>query len=235
VEEHKINIKARETRAHEIAEQMRLAQGSDVDETHENINQAVREHEGALRELKEKHRHDLDLQRRKLSDARNDLSQSEEKLKNLRVTEQRDREQLQQLTKGLQRGDYMTGDQLERDKLALKDAEESQKKYRQETEQLKNEIRRKAKDEASIKAKKEDLDEELSNMVSQQDAITKLHTLRDQTNSKQAQVDEAFDKIEAEVHGHSDGRRIGSSADDVEQVRRTEVSWSVTTSMIHLA
>jgi peptidoglycan hydrolase CwlO-like protein len=83
---------------------------------------------------------------------------------------------------------------------------------------LTDEIREKAKDEASIKAKKEDVDEELSNMVSQQDAITRLNTLRDQMNSKQAQVDEDFDQIQAKVQGHSNGRTAVSSADDVERV-----------------
>lgn len=221
VEEHKANIKAREKRSHEIAEKMGLVQCSDVDETHENISRAVQEREEALRALKEKHRHDLDLQRRKSSDVRNQLRQSEQKLDELRTTDHQEREQLQQLTKALQRGESVSSEQLERDKLALKHAEDSQKKYRQETEQLKNEIGQKSKDEASIKAKKEDLDDELSNMVSQQDAITRLNTLRDQTNSKQAQVDEDFDQIEAEVQGHSSGRTAVASADDVEQVRIT--------------
>jgi chromosome segregation ATPase len=219
VEEHKANIKAREKLGYQIADQMGLVQGSDVDETHENISQAVREHEEAFRALKEKHRQDLDLQRRKSSDARNQVRQSKQKLDDWRTSEQEQREQLHQLTKALQRGASVSSEQLERDKMALKDAEDSQKKYRQETEQLKNDIRQKAKDEASIKAKKEDVDEELSNMVSQQDAITRLNTLRDQTNSKQAQVDEDFDQIQAKVQSHSNGRTAVSSADDIEQVR----------------
>ena len=219
VEEHRTNVKAREERVYDIAEQMGLTQGSNVDETHESIIEAMQTREEAFRKLKEKHRHELDLQRRKLSDARNHLRQLEEKLDNVRTTEHREREQLQQLTKILQRGDSISSEQLQRDKIALKDAEDEQKKCRQETEQLKNEIRQKAKDEASIKTKKEDLDEELSNMVSQQDAITKLNTLRDQTKSKQAQVDSAFDQIEAEVQGHSNGRTATSSPDDVENVR----------------
>lgn len=218
VEEHNANIMAREKRANQIAEQMGLVRGSDVDETHENISRAVREHEEAFRLLKEKHRQELDVQRRKSSDARNQVRQSEQKLDELRTREQQEREQLHQLTKALQRGASVSSEQLERDKMALKDAEDSQKIYRQETKRLTDEIREKAKDEASIKAKKEDVDEELSNMVSQQDAITRLNTLRDQMNSKQAQVDEDFDQIQAKVQGHSNGRTAVSSADDVERV-----------------
>ena len=179
----------------------------------------MQKHEEAFWTLKEKHRHDLDLQRRKSSDARNQVRQSKQKLDDLRTREQQEREQLHQLTKALQRGAIVSSEQLERDKVALKDAEDSQKKYRQETDQLKNEIRQMAKDEKSIKDKKEDVDEELSNMVSQQDAITRLNTLRDQLDSKQAQVDEDFHQIQAQLQGYSNSRIAVSSADDVEQVR----------------
>lgn len=218
VEEHELNIKTMQKRTHEIAEQMGLTQCSDLDETHENISRAMQDREETFQKLKEQHRRDLDLQRRKLSDVRNQLRQSEEKLDGLRATEQRDREQLQQLTKALQRGESVSSEQLQRDKLALKDAEDSQKRYRQETDELRNEIRQKEMDEKSIKDQKEDLDEELSNMVSQQDAITKLNTLRDQTSSKQAQVDEALNQIEAQLQGHSNGRTDVSSLDNVETV-----------------
>lgn len=217
VEEHKTNVKTRQQRVSEIAQELGMANGSDVDETQDNISHTVLEKEQKLRSLKEKHRRELDVQRRKLSDARNELSQAEEKLKNLRMSEGRDRQQLQELTRNLEHSESLTEDQLDRDKDNLKGAEDQQKKYRQETEQLKQDIRKKAKDEASIKAKKEDLDEEMSNMVSQQDAIRKLDTKREQHNSKRTQVDEAFDKIEAEVRGLSPDRRVGSSEDDVDE------------------
>ena len=218
VEEHKNNIKLRERRVNDIAQELGVPVTADVDDTQSRIDASVREHEESLRSTKDKHRRELDSQRRKLSDARNRLSQSEEKLENQRLTQGRDKEELQQTTKTLQRNQTRSRDEVERDKAVLKDHEEDQKNLRQKTEQFKSEIREKQRDEASIKARKEDLDEEMSNIVSQTDAISKHTNLKKQHEEKTEQIEDAFEHIKGEARPLAGRRRLDSEEEVAEFV-----------------
>ena len=213
INKHESDIHQRLTGVGELAEQLAQPAGADILATQQRCFEDVKHRERKLYAAKESHREELDKCRQKLSELKNNLRQSESKIKELESDEMNDREELQLLTNKLQQWQSMSPGNVQKLQQAITNLQQQHRESQRQLDAYKDQIEGKQDEERQAKREKDKLKAELDTQVYQQQSVVKVSSLAAQQKQVAESVERQLQEIRNIVRAISEeGRQAAADS-----------------------